>query len=66
MFLLVKRVPLQVFKLIASGKNISGIALELSLSVKTISVYRWNILQKLSLKNNAEITYYAFRNNLTD
>jgi len=55
-----------VFKLIASGKNISGIALELSLSVKTISVYRWNILQKLSLKNNAEITYYAFRNNLTD
>jgi DNA-binding NarL/FixJ family response regulator len=56
----------QVFKLIASGKNISGIALELSLSVKTISVYRSNILQKLSLKNNAEITNYAFRNNLTD
>lgn len=57
---------LQVFKLIASGKNISGIALELSLSVKTISVYRSNILQKLSLKNNAEITNYAFKNNLTD
>jgi len=56
----------QVLKLIASGKNISGIALELSLSVKTISVYRSNILQKLSLKNNAEITNYAFRNNLTD
>lgn len=56
----------QVFKLIASGKNISGIALELSLSVKTISVYRSNILQKLSLKNNAEITNFAFKNNLTD
>ena len=56
----------QVFKLIASGKNISGIALDLSLSVKTISVYRANILQKLSLKNNAEITNYAFKNNLSD
>ncbi len=56
----------QVFKLIASGKNISGIALELSLIVKTISVYRANILEKLALKNNAEITHYAFRNNLTD
>lgn len=54
----------QVFKLIASGKNISGIALELSLSVKTISVYRANILEKLALKNNAEITNYAFKNNL--
>jgi DNA-binding NarL/FixJ family response regulator len=56
----------QVFKLIASGKNISGIALELSLSVKTISVYRANILEKLALKNNAEITNYAFKNNLID
>ena len=56
----------QVFKLIASGKNISGIALELSLSVKTISVYRANILEKLALKNNAEMTNYAFKNNLID
>ena len=56
----------QVFKLIASGKNISGIGLELSLSVKTISVYRANILEKLGLKNNAEITNYAFKNNLND
>lgn len=56
----------QVFKLIASGKNISGIGLELSLSVKTISVYRANILEKLALKNNAEITNYAFKNNLID
>jgi len=56
----------QVFKLISSGKTISIIAGELSLSVKTISVYRANILQKMNLKNNAEITSYAFRNNLTE
>ncbi|MEI7726861.1 MAG: LuxR C-terminal-related transcriptional regulator, partial [Bacteroidota bacterium] len=43
-----------------------GIALELSLSVKTISVYRANILEKLALKNNAEMTNYAFKNNLID
>ena len=54
----------QVFLLIASGKNVSDIARELSLSVKTISVYRSIILKKMSLKNNAEITYYAFKNNL--
>jgi two-component system, NarL family, invasion response regulator UvrY len=56
----------QVFKLISSGKTISIIAEELSLSVKTISVYRANILQKMNLKNNAEITNYAFRNNLAE
>jgi two-component system invasion response regulator UvrY len=56
----------QVFLLIASGKNVSAIARELSLSVKTISVYRSIILKKMNLKNNAEITYYAFKNSLVD
>ncbi len=54
----------QVFLLIGSGKNVSDIAHELSLSVKTISVYRTIILKKMNLKNNAEITHYAFKNNL--
>ena len=54
----------QVFLLIAKGKNVSGIALDLSLSVKTISVYRANILKKMNLRNNSEITYYAFKHNL--
>lgn len=53
-----------VFLLIATGKNVSAIANELSLSVKTISVYRANILKKMNLKNNSEITYYAFKHNL--
>jgi two-component system invasion response regulator UvrY len=56
----------QVFLLISSGKNVSAIAQELSLSVKTISVYRSIILKKMNLKNNAEITYYAFKNNLVE
>lgn len=56
----------QVFLLIASGKNITSIGAELSLSVKTISVYRANILKKMNLKNNAEITHYAFKNGLVE
>jgi DNA-binding NarL/FixJ family response regulator len=56
----------QVFLLIASGKNVSSIARDLSLSVKTISVYRASILKKMHLKNNAEITYYAFKHNLVE
>jgi len=56
----------QVFLLMAKGNNVSAVALALSLSVKTISVYRGNILKKMNLKNNAEITYYAFKHNLVE
>jgi DNA-binding NarL/FixJ family response regulator len=56
----------KVFLLIASGKSVSDIAMELSLSVKTISTYRSNILKKMALKNNSEITHYAFKFNLVE
>ena len=49
---------------IASGKTVTEIAGELSLSVKTISTYRARILEKLGVKNSAEITRYAIRNQL--
>jgi two-component system invasion response regulator UvrY len=52
----------QVMLLIASGKTVSEIAEELCLSVKTISTYRTHILQKMKMKNNAEITIYAVQN----
>ncbi|HSO87058.1 MAG TPA: response regulator transcription factor [Draconibacterium sp.] len=54
----------QVFQLISKGKGVSDIAEELNLSVKTISVYRSIILKKMNLKNNSEMMYYAFKNNL--
>ncbi len=56
----------QVLCMIASGKTISDIADQLSLSVKTISTYRSRILEKMQLKNNAELTNYAIRNHLID
>jgi DNA-binding NarL/FixJ family response regulator len=49
---------------IASGKTITEIAGEVSLSVKTISTYRARILEKLGVRNSAEITQYAIRNGL--
>jgi two-component system invasion response regulator UvrY len=56
----------QVMMMIASGNTVGAIAKELCLSVKTISSYRTNILVKTKMKNNAEITHYAFKNNLVD
>ena len=55
---------LQTLKMIASGKRLSDIATELSLSPKTVSVYRARVLQKLGLANNSELTVYAIRNGL--
>ena len=56
----------QVLCTIASGKTTSEIADQFSLSVKTISTYRSRILEKMQLKNNAELTNYAIRNHLID
>jgi two-component system, NarL family, invasion response regulator UvrY len=51
---------------IASGNTVGEIADQLSLSVKTISTYRSRVLEKLRLRNNAEIVRYAIRNGLVD
>jgi two-component system invasion response regulator UvrY len=56
----------QTLTLIASGKTVSDIALELSLSVKTVSEYRARLLVKMKLKNSAELTHYAIRNHLVE
>ena len=51
---------------IAQGNTVSEIAGEMSLSVKTISTYRARILQKMNMKNNAELTHYCFKHKLTE
>jgi DNA-binding NarL/FixJ family response regulator len=48
-----------VMKMIAEGKKISDIALQLSLSINTISTYRTRILKKMKIDNNADLTKYA-------
>jgi two-component system invasion response regulator UvrY len=56
----------EVIRLIASGKTVGEIAQMLSLSDKTISTYRARILDKMGMKNNAELMYYALQNKLVD
>jgi len=54
----------QVMCMIASGKTVSQIADELSLSVKTISTFRARILEKMSMATNTELVRYALENRL--
>lgn len=56
----------QVLRAIGSGKNVSEIAATLALSVKTVSTYRAHILDKMKLKNNAELTHYVMQNGLSE
>ncbi len=55
---------LQTLVKIASGRRLSDIAEELTLSPKTVSVYRARVLEKLQLTNNSELTVYAIRHGL--
>lgn len=49
----------QIFLLFASAKTTTEIAVTLDLSAKTISTYRSRILEKMHLRNNAELMRYA-------
>ena len=56
----------QIFRKLAGGQSPTAIANELNLSVKTVSTYRTRVLEKMGLKNNADLTYYAIKNALLD
>jgi two-component system invasion response regulator UvrY len=56
----------QVLCMIASGKRAQEIAEELCLSVKTVSTYRSRILEKMKMKNNAELMRYAIKHELVE
>lgn len=56
----------QTLCMLASGKRLTDIARTLSLSVKTVSVYRTRLLEKMNLSNNAELTFYAMSNQLVE
>ena len=54
----------QVLTLIGQGNTVTEIAGKLSLSVKTVSTYRTRLLEKLSLRNTAELIRYAVDHHL--
>jgi two-component system invasion response regulator UvrY len=49
----------EVMRLLSSGKTVSQIAESMHLGTTTVSTYRARILEKLHLKNNAELMRYA-------
>lgn len=51
----------QVFYKLAGGMSPTEIADQLNISIKTVSTYRTRILEKMGLKNNADLTYYAIK-----
>jgi two-component system invasion response regulator UvrY len=53
-----------VLKLLASGKTITEIADQLSISATTISTYRSRILEKMNMRTNAELIKYSLENKL--
>jgi DNA-binding NarL/FixJ family response regulator len=54
----------QVLCMIASGKTVTEIAIELALSVKTVSTYRSRILEKMDMQRNSDLTHYAIQQGL--
>ncbi len=56
----------EVMRMLASGKRVTDIAEGLSLSIKTISTVRTRILEKMKMKNSAEIIHYAVKHGLVD
>lgn len=55
---------LRVFTMLAAGETVGGIAEHLNLSVKTVSTYRARVLEKLNLRNNADVARYALANGM--
>ena len=56
----------EVLRMIGSGQTVSEIAAVLTLSVKTVSTYRARVLEKMGMRTNAELTYYAVRHGLAE
>lgn len=57
---------IEILKLSASGISNKEIANKLSISIKTVDAHKNHIMQKLKLKNTAELVLYALRNKLIE
>jgi DNA-binding NarL/FixJ family response regulator len=56
----------EVMRMIAAGVSLTEIADRLYVSVKTVSTYRTRIMEKMKMKNNAELIRYAMTSNMID
>lgn len=56
----------EILGLVASGRTNKEVADALFISVKTVETHKTNVLQKLGLRNTAELIKYAIKNKLID
>jgi DNA-binding NarL/FixJ family response regulator len=56
----------EVFSDIVRGASLTDIAAKLSLSIKTVSTHKSNILAKMNLASNVDLFRYAIENDLLD
>lgn len=54
----------QTFQMLVEGRSVNSIAQSLSLSNKTISTHKANILQKMEMTTTAGLVYYALKHGL--
>lgn len=57
---------LQVLRRLAQGHTNREIAESYNISIKTVDTYRSRLLQKLNLRNNAELSRFAIQNQLIE
>jgi DNA-binding NarL/FixJ family response regulator len=57
---------IQVLRCLALGQTSREIADIYHISIKTVDTYRSRLLQKLNLRNNAELTRFAIQNRLVE
>ncbi len=57
---------LQVLRRLAQGHTNREIADAYGISIKTVDTYRFRILKKLDLRNNAELSRFAIQNHLIE
>ena len=56
----------EVFRQLALGRTVSEIAVDLSLSVKTVSTYRTRLVRKIGARSTADLLRYAIEHKLFD
>ncbi|MBK5206866.1 MAG: response regulator transcription factor [Polaromonas sp.] len=56
----------EVFRLLADGVSVTDIAVDLKLSVKTISTHKANLMQKMGLQNHSELVRYAIKHGVSE
>ncbi len=57
---------LQVLRRLAMGHTNREIASAYGISIKTVDTYRFRLLKKLNLRNNAELSRFAIQNRLVE